>query len=100
MTDTMTAAEYRDLVAEDRRARGLCPRHPQVRVTSHDGMYDAPCDLCEQEMYEEAMMLDEQEHIDTHGTYSFPIGPTPSFTSHDYTGGRHVFIDYDDDLPF
>lgn len=29
-----------------------CPRHPGVKTSSDDGMFDAPCDRCEAEMYE------------------------------------------------
>lgn len=31
-----------------------CPRHPGVRTSSDDGMFDAPCHLCEGEMSDEA----------------------------------------------
>lgn len=27
-----------------------CPRHPHVRTSSDDGMFDAPCGECEYEM--------------------------------------------------
>ena len=27
-----------------------CPRHPHVRTSSGDGMFDAPCYACEAEM--------------------------------------------------
>lgn len=40
-------------VAYNRQSRGVCTFHPGVRVTSRDGMYDAPCGACEAAMSEQ-----------------------------------------------
>jgi hypothetical protein len=31
-----------------------CPRHPNVKTSTPDGMFDWPCDVCEGEMSEDA----------------------------------------------
>lgn len=31
-----------------------CPRHPNVKTSSNDGMFDAPCNECEGEMADAA----------------------------------------------
>jgi hypothetical protein len=35
-----------------------CPRHPTVQTTSEDGLFDAPCYICEGEMSEQAEAWD------------------------------------------
>jgi hypothetical protein len=51
----MTGAERQELEDE---AGGMfgdprrCPRHPGVKTSSADGMFDAPCFVCESEMEE------------------------------------------------
>ena len=36
-----------------------CPRHPHVRTSSDDGMFDAPCHVCEGEEDEALRAWDE-----------------------------------------
>jgi hypothetical protein len=38
------------LVATNAHYRGFCALHPTVRVTSQDGLFDAPCGVCEYAM--------------------------------------------------
>jgi hypothetical protein len=46
--------DYEFLSGDPRR----CPRHPHVKTSSDDGMFDAPCDECEYEMDQAAAKWD------------------------------------------
>ena len=53
--DSSDADEYFERLAEEQAGYGdprRCPRHPHIAISSPDGLFDAPCSLCEQEMYE------------------------------------------------
>lgn len=47
-----------------------CPRHPNVKTSSNDGMFDCLCEICEGEMSDEA-----EEHRATHADVD-PYLPT------------------------
>jgi len=36
----------------------VCPRHPEVKTSSNDGMFDADCGKCEYESYQEDQAWD------------------------------------------
>lgn len=42
-----------------------CPHHPHVITSSPDGMFDAPCDVCEGEMEEDARRTEYEEWLKT-----------------------------------
>ena len=51
----MEAREMQDQYGAELGDARRCPRHPQVKMSSDDGMYDAACcDLCEGEMADAA----------------------------------------------
>jgi hypothetical protein len=53
-------AEHRDDPYEgDAR---VCPRHPHVKTSSPDGMFDGPCYVCEAGMYEDEL-ADEERRV-------------------------------------
>ncbi len=47
--------EDADIVIGDARR---CPRHPGMKTSSDDGMFDGPCPACELAMYEDAYRWD------------------------------------------
>jgi len=69
-----------------------CPRHPHVKTSSDDGMFDAPCGECEYEMDAaaaredwEALTEEERERIHAQVVAATPV----------------VYVDaVDDDIPF
>lgn len=52
----MNEYEYQEMLDEEGGRYGdprRCPRHPHIKTSSNDGMFDAPCGACEVEMYDE-----------------------------------------------
>ena len=50
MFEEAERAELADELGAELGDPRRCPRHPHVKTSSPDGMFDAPCNECEAEM--------------------------------------------------